>query len=427
MEYCDWHLSPSTFMLRKEHRTVLFQSLTLEALEIDDEAVTFLSTFKLPRQAPRDEPMRATFEDLRRRGFLVTDDLARQQRSAADLVHEEPASAEIDAYRIVLTERCNLACSYCFEATVAKNGRRMSEQTLLDVLSTIADRHPSGTIHLHWFGGEPLLAFDLLKRGIEHIEARAGSSRVSHALTTHGGLVTRERAEILGRHSVSAYVSVDGTPAVHNRHRLTVNGSGTFDDAMRGYARLCEAGVTAGLLLTPQNVNTGELLRSVRFLVEEIGCRRIGINTPQPTSTGWALDGRTFAEQVLDVMHYCASNEVALMSPGQRIVRSVLRREPHVRDCATADGSMAVSISPDGNMGFCIVSWNDPGHSGHLANGDFELARRWKTRSHLTDTCRSCVAEMVCGGPCALEAQLGGLDAQRCGFYRGFLEGMLTR
>jgi radical SAM protein with 4Fe4S-binding SPASM domain len=85
---------------------------------------------------------------------------------------------------------------------------------------------------------------------------------------------------------------------------------------------------------------------------------------------------------------------------------------------------MAVSIGPNGQLGHCIVSWNGDGHS-QRGDWDFDLAETWKTRSHKSDTCRACPAETVCGGPCPLEAELIGLDQQRCAFYLTTLERML--
>lgn len=409
----------------QENEYVLFNSLTLEAFQVDNELAATFEGFDSRSQTFKD-PTAISF--LRERGFLATAEEVADYRAAADDVHTPPEDATINAYRIVLTEKCNLACSYCFEGKASLRESHMTRDTLASVLEALSRRHPTGSVFLHWFGGEPLLVFELLKLGVERAHAIFGSGvRAFHSLTTHGGLVTTEKATFLSSHAFTVFVSLDGTREINDRKRLTARGTSTYDDAVGGYYVLKAAGVNSGFLLTPHGDTVEHLFSSVRHVVEDLGCRRVGVNAPQPTSHGWEVSGKILADQLLRVAYYCARNGVELVAPNQRIIRGIRRREPQVHDCRTADGSMAVSIGPSGAVGYCIVSWKDRRHSGDIRDAaTFEEARLWKTRSHLTEECRTCVAEMVCGGPCALEAQLGRLDPSRCEFYRSSIVDLLA-
>src|SRR5207253_4512814 len=141
-----------------------------------------------------------------------------------------------------------------FEAEVAPDKKVMALDVLDRTVDAIVSRHPGGSLAVHWFGGEPLLRFGHIRRGVERFAGAlmSGAVRsVHHAITTHGGLVDQERAEFLGRHRFSAYVSVDGDRDVNDINRLTRQGASTFDAAIRGYKTLSACGVDTGFLLTP--------------------------------------------------------------------------------------------------------------------------------------------------------------------------------
>ncbi len=81
-----------------------------------------------------------------------------------------PPVMKIDLF---LTEACNLRCDYCFVAT-KKAYRRMSwevAQAAVDFL--MRESQDEKYVEIVLFGGEPLLAFPLMKRGVEYAEQKA--------------------------------------------------------------------------------------------------------------------------------------------------------------------------------------------------------------------------------------------------------------
>ncbi len=65
------------------------------------------------------------------------------------------------ALTIVPTTRCNFACTYCFEGCLSV--KTMSDSTI-DHLSNLINRRAPDleNLHITWFGGEPLLATDIV-------------------------------------------------------------------------------------------------------------------------------------------------------------------------------------------------------------------------------------------------------------------------
>jgi uncharacterized protein len=89
-------------------------------------------------------------------------------------------------YTLCVTQRCNLACSYCY---IAKTGATMSIATAQKILDFIFRHAPSGRdIEIGFFGGEPLLEFELIQAIVNLIERHPSNNegRVSFTLTTNG-------------------------------------------------------------------------------------------------------------------------------------------------------------------------------------------------------------------------------------------------
>ena len=345
------------------------------------------------------------------------------QELAAPYSHSRPRLA---LYRIVVMEGCDWDCTYCFEKEIAPTPRAMKREVLRDVLARIIDQNTGESITIHWFGGEPLLAFSLIREGVLILESAVSEGRlkgVGFTMTTHGGRVTPEIASFVAEHKFAISVSLDGPRERNDLHRRDKAGVGTFDRAVRGYWRLRAAGAAAGVLFTATEELLPHLSDSIEFALHDLGAREVGLNTPQPRKGGWGVDGAELARQLFKATQLCEQYGATLTGPSQKILRALIHRQAAGSDCVSPDGGLAVSVSPTGTMGYCIVSWNDVLHSSpKITDQARERAITWKTKTHATDDCTACVAHTVCGGPCSLEAQLGSLDKQgRCAFHVTFL------
>ncbi|MBO7674481.1 MAG: radical SAM protein, partial [Atopobiaceae bacterium] len=130
------------------------------------------------------------------------------------------------------TMGCNFDCPYCFEDHFAK---KMTPDVQDDVVA-LAERmlDASGAKHLSvtWFGGEPLLAPDVIESLSERLMSLAeGRGGVYSAnIITNGYLFTQEMADMLGRYKVrSAQVTIDGLGATHDATRRLAGGGATFE------------------------------------------------------------------------------------------------------------------------------------------------------------------------------------------------------
>jgi len=129
------------------------------------------------------------------------------------------------------TEACNFRCTYCYEDHAPK---RMSGRTVSALKQFLRNRLP--TLHqitVSWFGGEPLLAKDIMLDICGFIQHEiAGRTDISFAssATTNGYLLDSSTLHDLVTSGITDYqIALDGPPEIHDRSRLRADGSGTFD------------------------------------------------------------------------------------------------------------------------------------------------------------------------------------------------------
>ncbi|GAA0568453.1 hypothetical protein GCM10010172_60880 [Paractinoplanes ferrugineus] len=154
-------------------------------------------------------------------------------------------------------QRCNLACDYCYMYEHADQSwrdrpRTMSDEVLTATLERIAE-HARGRVRIVLHGGEPLLY------GRDRLAELVGRARatvpgpVDFSMQTNGVLLDEPMLAMLRSVGVAVGVSVDGTEAVHDRHRRTPGGRGSFSAvsaALRRLRRQENRQVYGGLLCT---------------------------------------------------------------------------------------------------------------------------------------------------------------------------------
>jgi len=133
-----------------------------------------------------------------------------------------------------VTESCNLRCRYCsysgnYKLTRQHSSRHMSWTTARDAIDYYLAKTKNPTIG--FFGGEPLLRIDFIKKCIEYTNLKA-SSPVKYDLSTNALLLSEEIIDFFAEYRVGVGISIDGPQIIHDRHRVTTFGKGTFEQVI---------------------------------------------------------------------------------------------------------------------------------------------------------------------------------------------------
>ena len=140
----------------------------------------------------------------------------------------------VKALCLHIAHDCNLACRYCFAEEGEYHGRRalMSYEVgkkALDFL--IANSGNREHLEVDFFGGEPLMNWDVVKRLVEYgrSQEEAHHKKFRFTLTTNGVLLNDEVMEFCNREMSNVVLSLDGRRDVNDKMRPFRNGSGSYD------------------------------------------------------------------------------------------------------------------------------------------------------------------------------------------------------
>ncbi|MEW6338656.1 MAG: radical SAM protein [Acidobacteriota bacterium] len=185
---------------------------------------------------------------------------------------------------LLVTGRCNLCCSYCYQGARPAAGARMPWEIARRAIDALVESaHPRLTLDLS--GGEPLLEPALVHRIVAYARERVPDRRrLAIVLTTNGTRLTPEHFHRFAEQDVTVRLSHDGV-----REAQRQRGEGTFERLDRLLARLRaeqSSGVRAHLevVATVNAASAPYLARSVSYLFAT-GARKVNVAarfTPDP-------------------------------------------------------------------------------------------------------------------------------------------------
>lgn len=179
-------------------------------------------------------------------GWLVPYQFRRAKRHENDQ-YERILSERMGGFTIFVTTECNLGCSYCIYGGQYDQHKELAQipmpwETLkatMDFLKAHSGR--SESVRLDFFGGEPLMAFPAIERGVRYLKSilPPDGPRVEVTITSNGTILTDRILDFLLEHGVYLQFSVDGAKSEHDVHRPFKNTrKGSFDVILRNLQRI---------------------------------------------------------------------------------------------------------------------------------------------------------------------------------------------
>ena len=152
----------------------------------------------------------------------------------------------VKALCLHVAHTCNLNCSYCFASQGKYHGDRalMSFEVGKRALDFLIEN--SGTrrnLEVDFFGGEPLMNWDVVKRLVEYarsVEQKHGKN-FRFTLTTNGVLIDDDVIDFANREMSNVVLSLDGRKETNDRLRVTRNGQGSYDMIVPKFLKMAES------------------------------------------------------------------------------------------------------------------------------------------------------------------------------------------
>lgn len=313
---------------------------------------------------------------------------------------------------LCVTHDCNLRCTYCYAGE--KRHVAMSRETAFRAIDFALGHHlathPQGTpFVLGFFGGEPLLEWDLVQAADDYAaeSCRKAGIPLGRTLTTNGTLLDPERIAWMGDRRYRLGVSIDGGPSLHDRQRQFPDGRGSFTAATRHLA-LLEALRPAPELFCTVDPTT------VRLVPEAIGdlasrtSLRIALNPnyearwDEAAAAAFEEAWRALAELVL--ASYRKGRPIRLTWFEGKVQTLLLGGYRDCDRCAPVRRELA--CAPSGNLYPCAALVGDDDRQdlllGNIRDG-FDpdaLARMASRVGNRNEACRNCPAAPRCMNWC---------------------------
>lgn len=141
---------------------------------------------------------------------------------------------------------CNLACKYCFAGKGEYDGPKglMSFETGKRALDFLIEK--SGTrknLEVDFFGGEPLLNWDVCKKLVEYGRSKEKefNKNFRFTVTTNGVLLNDEIMDFCNKEMGNVVLSLDGRKETHDRLRTCRNGKGSYDLIVDNFKKFAES------------------------------------------------------------------------------------------------------------------------------------------------------------------------------------------
>jgi uncharacterized protein len=146
------------------------------------------------------------------------------------------ATPEIGMVVVQPTAFCNIACTYCYLPD-RSNKHVIAQSTVTRLFEQIfASGWACSEITVIWHAGEPLVVpVSFYREAFATIERmRPGSVHVRHSFQTNGTLIDADWCALFKDWNVGVGVSLDGPRELHDLHRKSRSGKGTFDRTIAG-------------------------------------------------------------------------------------------------------------------------------------------------------------------------------------------------
>ena len=226
----------------------------------------------------------------------------------------------VDSLMVMCTYACQLACTYCEVKRTHSVMRGESLRRATELLLTTRSKE----CQLRFWGGEPLLMWDLISRGILYgmRRARQCGKKIKFMITTNGLLLDRSKIDFLKNHSTQIMFSLDGDLAANSIHRLSHRKGQAYNKLIDNLLLLDASGIPYFVNMVVSDINVESLEKNLAFFkklkIKKVQlCYRCGISWTKEKSERLIREISIFLKKYNDyhfLMNFRNSCEPTMLS-----------------------------------------------------------------------------------------------------------------
>ncbi len=351
--------------------------------------------------------------ELKKNNMLFTKDIYES------LAKYKEDTGVIKALCLHIAHDCNLRCRYCF----AHGGEYMGKRELMTsevgrkaIDFVIKASGARRNIEIDYFGGEPLMNFDVVKDITEYAKAEGEKhgKNFRFTVTTNGILLDDKKMEYINENMSNVVLSVDGRKEVHDRVRVKVDGSGSYDNIIGKFKKLADSRNQENYYVrgtfTRDNL---DFSNDVMHLAHE-GFEQISVEpVVAKESEDYALREEDLP-RIFEEYETLAKKLVEYRKTGKFVNFFHYMIDLDESPCAykmisgCGSGVEYAAVTPNGDIYPCHQFASDPSYKmGNVFDGEIDKDIRKKfaeSNIYTKEGCKQCWARFFCSGGCAANA-----------------------
>lgn len=352
--------------------------------------------------------------ELTEQGMLFTDD------DYAEEAGRVKKNSVIKALCLHIAHDCNLRCEYCF----AGKGNYCGERSLMplevgkkSIDFVIENSGSRKNIEVDFFGGEPLMNFDVVKGIVAYAREREKETgkHFRFTITTNGILLDDEKKKFINENMSNIVLSIDGRREVNDRMRKRVDGTGCYDSIVDKFIDMAESRNQDNYYVrgtfTKYNLDfANDVLHFADLGFKQMSIEPVVADSSEPYAiTEDDLETINKEYERLAVEYVKRRKEGKGFNFFHFMIDldggpCVLKR---ISGCGA--GHEYVAITPDGDIYPChqFVGGNEELKMGNVFDGTYssEIKQTFQSSNVYTKpSCKDCFSKFYCSGGCPANA-----------------------
>lgn len=326
---------------------------------------------------------------------------------------ESMVNAPVKSMCLNVAHDCNLRCDYCFAAKGNFGGERVlmpvevGKKAIDFMLEHSKGRH---NLELDFFGGEPLMNFDVVKQVVEYARSKEKeyNKNFRFTITTNGLLLDDDKIEYINQEMSNVVLSLDGRKEINDRLRVTPNGKGSFDVIVPKYVKLVNSRKDKDYYVRGTFTRYNKDFTNDVLKMRDLGFSQISI---EPVVSDPKLSYSIKEDDFPEIFKEYEKLALELLKEENKKVNffhfmididggpCVIKR---LRGCSC--GNEYVSVTPEGDIYPCHQFVGEKNWiMGNVVDGTFDKSMKdefARTNVYRKEKCKKCWAKFYCSGGC---------------------------
>lgn len=237
------NINPFIHIFRTNEKMYVYDVNTNVILQINEYMYNYLKDNSIKTRTFIDDNIKKSIIEMKSNGYLSENVINEIEHPVSEILPFY-LNNRLNVITLQVTQQCNLRCDYCVYSG-SYEGRMHSNKNMtfniakkgIDFIINNSIESPNLTIG--FYGGEPLLNFDLIKRCVEYVDEKIEGREITFHITTNGTLLNDKIMDFFVEYDFSLLISLDGPKEIHDKNRVFANNNkGTFDSIMKNMNRI---------------------------------------------------------------------------------------------------------------------------------------------------------------------------------------------